>query len=963
MNPDATTERMEEFVAYWGLLKGDEKGEAQVFCDRLFRAFGHGGYKEAGAALEYRVKGKGEPTKYADLRWGSRLLLEMKGRGEELGRHYRQAFDYWIRAVPKRPRYVILCNFDEFWIYDFDLQLDDPVDTVKVTDLPERYTALNFLFAEEKQPIFRNDLVAVTRAAAAKVAAVFNSMTKRGEPRDRAQRFILQCVMAMFSEDFGLLPRGLFSELLQECQNGASSYDLLGSLFRQMNSPSHAHGGRYKDVRYFNGGLFATVKPIDLLRREVDLMAEASSENWSKVKPAIFGTLFQDSMDKDERHAYGAHFTSEVDINKVVSATIEFPWRERLGRTSSLKDLYSVKEDLLNFRVLDPACGSGNFLYLAFLQLRRIENDLVAKVNQQFGKRATARLLQRPFIGLRQFFGIDNYQFAVELAKVTLILAKEIALKETARRFSGAQIHLLDRDLPLDNLEKNIRCEDALLCKEWPKADAIIGNPPYQSKNKIQQELGAKYIRHVREKYPDVPGRADYCVYWFRRAHEELAEGGRAGLVGTNTIRQNYSREGALDYIVQNGGTITEAVSTQVWSGDAVVHVSIVNWIKGDQKGPKKLYSQLGDLRDSPWSLVEVSHINSALSTAYDVTTAEAIQANIDFDGCDQGQTHGHEGFVLSANEGAKLISANKRNADVLFPYLIGDELLGLVPPHPTRYVIDFHPLDIAAASSYIKPFERIKTHVLPSRKAAAKKEEQRNKEVLQESPDAHVNLHHRNFLNKWWLLSYPRAHLIRKLRGLCRYIVCSRVTKRPVFEFVDTYVRPNDALQVFVLSDDYSFGVLQSGVHWEWFSARCSTLKGDPRYTSNSVFDTFPWPQQPTTLSIRKVAECAVALRRLRRKVIGNDRISLRELYRTLDLPGDNPLREAHDLLDAAVRKAYGMKPKDDVLPFLLKLNRQLRAKEARLSLPVGPGLPPSIKSPPALITTDRIVSTGYDE
>ena len=868
---DDPARRMSDFVAYYKLLSGDEKGEAQVFCDRLFKAFGHQGYKEAGAILEYRLKAKGERTKYADLRWHSRLLLEMKGRREDLSKHYRQAFDYWVRAVPERPRYVVLCNFDELWIYDFDLQIDDPVDIVKTTDLPDRYTALNFLFPEGNPPVFKNDLVAVTRVAAAKVATVFNSLVARGEDRGRAQRFVLQCVMGMFSEDFGLLPKDLFTELLADCKKGQSSYDLLGSLFQQMNSPAAARAGRLKNVRYFNGGLFATVEPIDLSADELALLAEASSENWSKVKPAIFGTLFQSSMDEDERHAYGAHFTSEAEISKVISAIVERPWRDRLRNARTLKDFVRIKADLQNYRVLDPACGSGNFLYLAYLQLRRIENDIIALASEQFGRRATTRLVGMPSVRLQQLYGIDNYQFAVELAKVTLLLAKEIALREAASRFKGAQVHLLETDLPLDNLDSNIRCDDALFC-EWPTVDAIIGNPPYQSKNKIQQELGAVYIRRVRAKYPEVPGRADYCVYWFRRAHDQLKKGGHAGLVGTNTIRQNYSREGGLDYIVNNGGTITEAVSSQVWPGQAVVHVSIVNWIKGQQAGPKKLYTQLGDRVDSPWSLVEVDEINSALSASCDVSSANSLQVNVDFDGCDQGQTHGHKGFLLTIEEAGELIEADRKNSDVLHPFLIGDELLGLVPPRPNRYVIDFHPRDVVAASAYRKPFERIEEMVLPEREKAFAKEEERNKEVLEQDPKAKVNHHHRNFLNQWWILSWARADLIKKLKVLSRYIVCSRVTKRPIFDFVDVNIRPNDALQVFGFEDDYSFGVLQSDTHWGWFTARCSTLTERFRYTSETVFNTFPWPQSPTRPAVRRVADAAVALRKLRRDMMTAD-------------------------------------------------------------------------------------------
>lgn len=238
-------------------LAGHEKGEAQVFCDRLFQAFGHKGYKEAGATLESRLKRRGKNPGFIDLLWSPRVLIEMKSRGENLQDHYAQAFEYWIQAVPKRPRFVVLCNFDEFWIYDFDEQLYEPKDRVRLEDLPKRYTALNFLLPEEKEPQFGNNRVAVTRDAADRVATVFNSLVARGESRAQAQRFILQCVVAMFSEDIDLLPRGLFSELLDRCTDGESTYDVLGSFFRQMNSPIPAKAGRFRSVPYFNGGLFS----------------------------------------------------------------------------------------------------------------------------------------------------------------------------------------------------------------------------------------------------------------------------------------------------------------------------------------------------------------------------------------------------------------------------------------------------------------------------------------------------------------------------------------------------------------------------------------------------------------------------------------------------------------------------------------------------------------------------------
>jgi hypothetical protein len=255
---------LRDFVEYASLLRGDEKGEAQVFCDRLFKAFGHRGYKEAGATLEYRIKKKStRGTSFADLVWKPRLLLEMKKRGEKLYSHYKQAFDYWVHAIPNRPRYVVLCNFDEFSIYDFDKQIDEPVDTVRLQELPRRYTALNFLFPDDLVPVFGNDREAVSRDAADKVARLFNSLISRGIPREQAQRFVLQTVVAMFAEDIDLLPSNTVYSIADDCLNkGQSSYDLFGGLFRQMNNPKPAAGGRFRKVPYFNGGLFNESIPL-----------------------------------------------------------------------------------------------------------------------------------------------------------------------------------------------------------------------------------------------------------------------------------------------------------------------------------------------------------------------------------------------------------------------------------------------------------------------------------------------------------------------------------------------------------------------------------------------------------------------------------------------------------------------------------------------------------------------------
>jgi SAM-dependent methyltransferase len=625
--------------------------------------------------------------------------------------------------------------------------------------------------------------------------------------------------------------------------------------------------------------------------------------------------------------------------------------------------LLALLQELRRFRVLDPACGSGNFLYVSFRALRELERRILLKIFQ-LDKRMFARLGLASGVSPKQFFGLDINSTAVEVAKVTLMLARRLAHRDDERFWDEHRDALpggdtatlqFERDLPLDNLDKNIVCADALFT-QWPEVDAIIGNPPFQSKNKMQQEFGVAYMQKLRKAYPAIPGRADFCVYWFRRAHDHLKPGQRAGLVGTNTIRQNYSREGGLDYIVQNGGTILEAISSQPWSGEAAVHVSIVNWIKGETRGEKTLQLLTGTDREGPWERKIVPLINSSLSFTTDVASAKRLQTNADAKACFQGQTHGHEGFLLTPEQAFQLIKENKKNRDVVFPFLSGDDLLSTCPPTPTRYVIDFHPRDVLVAGSFEKPFAIVKKLVLPEREKAAKEEEERNRESLEQNPAAKVNHHHANFLKQWWLFAWARAEMVKQISKIPRYVVCSRVTKRPVFDFASQSVRPNDSMMVFPFADDYSFGILQSGIHWLWFTTKCSTLTERFRYTSDTVFDTFPWPQQPDAKQIRAVADAARALRALRRETMQDNGWSLRELYRTLETPGENPLRAAHAALDDAVRAAYDMKETDDILAFLLKLNLELADKESKNESITPPGLPSFVSKPADFVSEDCV-------
>jgi SAM-dependent methyltransferase len=946
--PDDLKTALTEFVRFARTLQGDEKSEAQSFLDHFFRALGHAGAIEAGATFEFRVakkpgsaqleliKGNGAGMrakggkKFADLLWPDRVLIEMKSRGEKLEKHYDQTFEYWTHIVPHRPPFVILCNFDEFWIYDFNTQLFDPVDRIPLGELPENIASFNFLLPIWKKPIFGNNRVEVTRKAADQMATVFREIVERGEDRQRAQRFILQLLVSMVAEDIALLPREIVTELLFECaEKGGSSYDLIGGLFRQMATREKARGGRFDNVDYFNGGLFEVVDPIELKRPESYRLHDAARYNdWSKVRPEIFGALFQESMDKQERHAFGAHFTSEFDIRKVVGPTIVRPWRERIDAAGkNVGELRKALADLRKFRVLDPACGSGNFLFIAYREMKRLERDILLRLRE-----VSKREPLESAISLHQFFGIDIIPFAVELAKVTLMLAKELEVIEAQKLAEADQLLIEEKPLPLDNLDKNIICADALFTA-WPKADAIIGNPPFVDARKLTREHGIAYSSKVRAKFPEVPGRADFCVYWFRKTHDQLSSGSRAGLVGTNSIRQNYSREGGLDYIVQNNGVITDAVSTQVWSGAAQVHVSIVNWTKAkDIDGPAHLTRQRGDAVDSPWETFELPNINSALSPNIDVAGAVRLKINYKPKHCLEGQQSGHKAFVIDEQMRRQLVAADPNSAEVLFPILNGEDLLSGAYETEPNWLIDLGDRDTFEARKFSAVFEYLQANVLSKWRENADREREETGKTTGE---------HQDRLLHWWLLKRRRSELITGIECLPRYIVCSAVTKRPIFVFISSSVRPSNALKAFLFADDYSFGVLQSASHYHWFLAKGSSLKGDPRYTPDTVFDTFPWPQKPTRAQIKAVAEAAVALRALRRDTMRKLNYSLRDLYRTLDQPGDNPLRDSHARLDKAVRAAYSMAEDADPLAFLLELNLACAAKEKTGEKITPPGLP----------------------
>jgi hypothetical protein len=671
---------------------------------------------------------------------------------------------------------------------------------------------------------------------------------------------------------------------------GRSSRDELGQLFAYLNEPSdRPTDGLYAGTPYANGSLFAKPARVHLDREELELLRQACESSWRKVEPAIFGALLQGALGRERQWALGAHYTAEADILKIVLPTIVEPWRERIAVCRSVADVQAAQDDLMRYVVLDPACGSGNFLYVAYRELRRIEAELRRRardMRRSEGLREQESLAL--YFPLTNIKGIELDPFAVQLARVTMWMGHKLAVDE---------LDLEERVLPLVDLS-GIRRGDALQL-EWPEADAIIGNPPYHGDRRLRGELGDDYVEWLKREFG--VGVKDYCVYWFRRAHERLAAGGRAGLVGTNSISQNRGRGASLEHIARNGGVFVNAVSTQDWSGEAAVDVSIVNWVKDPAEPPSRIVL---DGR-------EVTAISASLRPASDADLAGAVSLEENRNRSFIGQyVRGSPGFLLSEQEAASLLERPEAEyRDVVRPYLNAEDLVQEPSQQPRRFIIDFGTLSLEEAAKYTAALDLLRARVKP----------ERDKDPA--------------FADNWWRHWRPRPEMRRAIRGLPRYIVGTNTAKRIFFTWCDPWTCPSHMVNVFAFADEYSIGVLTTRAHHEWARMQSSTLEDRIRYTPTSAFETFPWPK-PTSTQREEISGLAMQLMQLRSEICLERQIGLTKLYNEVDEGAYADLRELHQKLDEGVAAAYGWPASSahdtqDSNRRLLELNRRIVAGE----------------------------------
>ena len=853
----------QDFVSKWKRVTAREKQTYQEHFIDLCHLAGHqtpNDYDptgtrfafEMGAAKTSGGQGWADVAKLGFFGW------EYKGKDADLDKAYEQLLRY--RDALQNPPLLVVSDINYIVIRTNYTNLPTRTYTLTLDDLlqPENVALLKTVFFQPEQLKPKITIEGVTREAAGHFAKLAENLRKYGNDPQEIAHFLIRLLFCLFAEDIGLLPEKLFPRLLDQTRHNSKDFsEVLRQLFRAMNT-----GGYFgsEKILHFNGGLFDDDRVLPLDRADMDIIADIDALDWGAIKPSIFGTLFERGLDPAKRSLLGAHYTDESDILLIVEPVLMKPlrieWEGLKVECSRLKKqaealtgkkrsavvekisgkLRAFADTIAAVTVLDPACGSGNFLYVALRLLLDLQNEVI-NFSDEMGA-------GRFFVSVtpNQLHGIEINEYAHELAQVTIQIGYIQWLRDNGY---GQPVE------PILKPMKNIRHMDAVLTPslpppnpttqplnadsastssylgevpegrrgrepEWTPVDVIIGNPPFLGDKKMRAELGDEYVDALRNLYGGrIPGQSDLVCYWFEKARAMIEKGEvkRVGLLATQGIRGGANRK-VLERIKETGD-IFWAQSDREWVLDgATVHVSMIGFDNRLEK-TKHLDDKV------------VNSINSDITSASNLTLANTLQENenISFIGTQKAGA-----FDITNDEAQKMLSASSNpngrpNSDVLKRWIDAQDVTG--SPR-IMWIIDFGvDMSIDMASKYELPFEYVKKHVKPTRENSKPKSQ----------------------AEKWWLFARPRPAMRQAISKFARYIVTPMVSKHRVFAWQDVSILAENLLVVIARDDDYFFGVLHSKIHELW-SRRLGTqlreAQSGQRYTPSTTFETFPFPWAP---------------------------------------------------------------------------------------------------------------------
>jgi SAM-dependent methyltransferase len=802
-----------------------------------------------------------------------------------------------------------------------------------------------------------------TREIAERLAQVSKALEAKSYPAEQVAHFLMRCLFTMFASSVKLLPEDSFRDLLDECRKAPDKFvPLVSDLWRSMNDGTFAASIR-AEVLQFNGNLFADAKVLPLGREEIGELYEAAQKDWHEVEPAIFGTLLEQALDPAERRRLGAHYTPRAYVERLVLATIIEPLREdwrnvqavaetkraagdRNGAADAVKAFH---DKLCETRVLDPACGTGNFLYVSMELMKRLEGEVLEALAALTDQARFAGYELR-YVDPHQFLGLEINPRAAAIAELVLWIGYlqwhfrvrgGVPPQPILRQFKNIEVMnaVLTWDgYPLPQVIDGKEAYPNPKRPRWPIAEFIVGNPPFIGNKRMRDLLGTEFVSALRDTYASVPESVDLVMYWWDRAADLLGDSGSNlrgfGLVTTNSITQSYNRKVLSDHIERRKSiSLSMAIGDHPWTkaeASAAVRIAMTVARRGSAEG-NLLTSRFEEDLETDEPRIELEEkrgfISTDLSVGIDVTSAEPLLANTELS--HQGVTPLGEGFRLEENE-IEALGYDKRNLpSVIRRYLIGRDLVQRLQ---TRHIIDFYGLsEDEARRAHPKLFQVILDRVRPER-------EKKNRAAYRE---------------RFWIYAEPRSKMREALAGLNRYIVTCRTAKHRLFSLIDTsYI--SDAKIVAIASDaGVILGALSCSAHKVWAERTGAWLGvgNDSNYNHSECFAKFPFPSAGKLLSakIEDLAQELDAFRKQRQKE--HPDLTLTQMYNVLEklranatLDEDDEeiktkgliliLKELHEKLDALVFEAYGWPQTltdEQILGKLVALNHERAAEERR--------------------------------
>ena len=899
-------EAAKQFASYWK-ERGYEKGESQSFWLSLLREVYGVEHPEQFISFEEQVHL--DHTSFMDgFIPSTKVLIEQKGLGKDLNKAIRQSDGTYLNPfqqakryitelpVSKHPRWVVTCNFSEFYIYDMERPGGEP-EKLLLANLEKEYYRLQFLVDKGNEHLQREMEVSI--AAGEIVGLLYDAFYKQyADPSsERALKSLnilcVRLVFCLYAEDAGIFGRhGMFHDYLAELEARKMRRALI-ELFKVLDTPPEQRDPYLKEdfpelaaFPYVNGGLFQDeeieIPPVTDEIRDL-LLSKASAEfDWSEISPTIFGAVFESTLNPETRRSGGMHYTSIENIHKVIDPLFLEELKGELRHICEIavekernQQLRGFQKKLASLRFLDPACGSGNFLTETYISLRRLENEVLREL--EYDQVMIGDAKNNPIeVSIAQFYGIEINDFAVTVAKTALWIAESQMMKETEA------IVLMHLDfLPLKTNASIV--EGNALRLDWEsvvpkgKLSYIMGNPPFvgYSLQNVEQkaDIRAIYIDENGKPYKTA-GKIDYVSGWYFKS-AQFMQGTmiRSAFVSTNSITQGEQVAGIWKPLYERFGVhIDFARRSFIWDSEASlkahVHCVIVGFSVAPNKNVKRIFMA------ERFQIVK--NINAYLIDADTIFIEGRAKAICDVPALQNGGKPTEGGFlILSPEEKASLLSTEPQAAAFIRPYMMGKDFINRKPRY-CLWLVGVSPSQINKCPNVKKRIEQVQKYRLSSRKAATRKKAE-TPMLFDEVRECQTDY-----------IAIPKVSSENR-----RYIP---------MEYLSKEIIPGDKLFMLQNASFYDFGVLMSNVHMAWTRAVCGRLKSDYSYSNTIVYNNFPWPE-PTNAQKEKITQTAQGI--LDARALYPDS-SLADLYDEVTMPPE--LRRAHQNNDRAVMQAYGM-------------------------------------------------------